>query len=77
MSAYGAEFLRDLDLHVGIEGLETPNVNFTPQGYLFLATEKGAETLQSNSKLQKLVIFILKSNWLTLLNTVSFKKTCN
>lgn len=53
MSAYGAEFLRNLDFHVGIEGSETPNVNFTPQGYLFLATEKGAETLESNSKLQK------------------------
>lgn len=52
MSAFGAEFLRDIDYHLGIEGFEKPNINFTPQGYLFLATEKGAEILENNSKLQ-------------------------
>lgn len=48
MSLYGADFLRDVKGHLG----EDVEVNFTPHGYLTLATEEGAETLQRNSALQ-------------------------
>ncbi len=40
------------------EGLECPDVQFHPNGYLFLATEKGAEQLVANQKLQLWVIYI-------------------
>ncbi|XP_060536227.1 FAD-dependent oxidoreductase domain-containing protein 1-like [Cylas formicarius] len=48
MSLYGAEFIRTLKKRFG------PNaeVNFTPHGYLVLASENGAEQLVNNSKLQ-------------------------
>jgi len=53
MSMYGAEFLRNIHYHLGISGEELPDVQFTPQGYLFLATEKGAHILEENAKIQK------------------------
>lgn len=52
MSLYGAEFLRQLNTHLGIAGEPPLNVNFHPYGYLLLATQKGAETLKTNSQLQ-------------------------
>ncbi|KAJ8916257.1 hypothetical protein NQ315_016397 [Exocentrus adspersus] len=48
MSLYGAEFLRTIKKHFGKEA----EVNFTPHGYLVLASEAGAEQLIDNSKLQ-------------------------
>lgn len=48
MSLYGAEFLKDVKQHLG----EDVDVNFTPHGYLTLATDEGAETMQRNSRLQ-------------------------
>lgn len=48
MSLFGAEFLRDVKSHLG----DDVEVNFTPYGYLTLATEEGADTLQRNSALQ-------------------------
>uniref|UniRef100_A0A1B0DQU4 FAD-dependent oxidoreductase domain-containing protein 1 n=1 Tax=Phlebotomus papatasi TaxID=29031 RepID=A0A1B0DQU4_PHLPP len=48
MSLYGAEFIRNIKEHLG----EDVEVNFTPHGYLMLASEEGAETLDRNSRLQ-------------------------
>ncbi|XP_058452207.1 FAD-dependent oxidoreductase domain-containing protein 1 [Malaya genurostris] len=48
MSLYGADFLRDVKELLG----DDVHVNFTPHGYLMLASEQGAEQLQENSKLQ-------------------------
>lgn len=48
MSLYAADFLRNIKEHLGDE----IDVNFTPHGYLMLASEEGAETLMKNSTLQ-------------------------
>ncbi|XP_054284014.1 FAD-dependent oxidoreductase domain-containing protein 1-like isoform X1 [Macrosteles quadrilineatus] len=53
MSMFGADFLRNIKEYLGIEGQDAPDVQFTPQGYLFLATQKGAHILEENSKIQK------------------------
>ncbi|XP_013097953.2 FAD-dependent oxidoreductase domain-containing protein 1 [Stomoxys calcitrans] len=47
MSLYGADFMRDVKEHLG-----DVELNFTPHGYLVLASEEGAETLMRNSRLQ-------------------------
>lgn len=52
MSLYGAEFLQNINEHLGIPGEPPIDLNFHPYGYLVLATEAGAETLTQNSKLQ-------------------------
>lgn len=48
MSGYAADFLRHAKYYLG----DHVNVNFVPHGYLFLATEEGAEQLERNSTLQ-------------------------
>lgn len=48
MSLYGSDFLRMAKHHLG----DHVNVNFVPDGYLFLATEQSAEQLEKNSMLQ-------------------------
>ena len=52
MSLFGAEFLRKSKKLLSGEGLEGPDVQFHPHGYLFLASEKSAEQLIANHKLQ-------------------------
>lgn len=47
MSLYGADFIREVKGRLG-----DCELNFTPHGYLVLASEEGAETLMRNSKLQ-------------------------
>lgn len=49
MSLYGADFLRNVHQHLDTD----VHVNFTPHGYLMLATEESADTLQANSDLQR------------------------
>lgn len=48
MSLYAADFLRNSKHYLG----DHVNLNFVPHGYLFLATEEGAEQLEKNSTLQ-------------------------
>lgn len=48
MSLYAADFFRNVKYYLG----EHVNLNFVPHGYLFLATEEGAEQLERNSILQ-------------------------
>ncbi|XP_032670917.1 FAD-dependent oxidoreductase domain-containing protein 1-like [Odontomachus brunneus] len=52
MSLYGAEFLRNINEYLSIPYENPIDINFHPYGYLILASEKGAETLVNNSKLQ-------------------------
>lgn len=48
MSLYAAEFMKDIKEHLD----DDVELNFTPHGYLMMASEAGAETLQRNSELQ-------------------------
>lgn len=48
MSLYGSDFIRDIKYHLG----DDVDVQFTPHGYLMLATEETAEVLKRNSRLQ-------------------------
>lgn len=52
MSLFGADFLRNIKKHLTVEGHDPPDICFSPYGYLFLATEKGAAQLEENSTLQ-------------------------
>ena len=52
MSLYGAEFLRKSKKLLKVESEPDVDVQFHPHGYLFLASEKGAQQLQDNYKLQ-------------------------
>lgn len=48
MSLFGADFLQNIKEKLG----DHVDVNFMPYGYLFLASEEGAQQLQENSTLQ-------------------------
>lgn len=48
MSLHAADFFRNVKFYLG----EHVNLNFVPHGYLFLATEESAQTLEQNSILQ-------------------------
>ncbi|GAB6024594.1 hypothetical protein CHUAL_009742 [Chamberlinius hualienensis] len=52
MSMYGYEFLRDVKKHLSVDDMDPPEVNFCPNGYLFLASEAGEEALQENHRTQ-------------------------
>jgi len=52
MSLFGAEFLRSVHKRLAIDGKPAPDPQFQPYGYLFLASELGAATLQENSEMQ-------------------------
>jgi len=52
MSLYGADFLRNASRLLYVHGMEPPDVKFQPHGYLFLASEEGAETMQENHQTQ-------------------------
>ena len=52
MSLYGADFLRNASRLLAVDGLDTPDLKFQPHGYLFLATEEGAEIMQVNHRTQ-------------------------
>lgn len=53
MSLYGAEFIRNIDKHLGIPGDPPIDVQFRPYGYLFMASEEGAQHMIENAKLQR------------------------
>lgn len=48
MSLYAADFMRNVNAMLD----DDVALNFSPHGYLMMATEEGAETLQRNSELQ-------------------------
>lgn len=52
MSLFGAEFLRNINDYLGIEGEPPIDCQFHPYGYLSLAPPETAEILKANSELQ-------------------------
>ncbi|XP_071450604.1 FAD-dependent oxidoreductase domain-containing protein 1-like [Hetaerina americana] len=56
MSLFASDFFRNINENLGINlpgrDFENIDLQFTPYGYLFLATEEGAEQLVKNSRLQ-------------------------
>ncbi|XP_022205180.2 FAD-dependent oxidoreductase domain-containing protein 1 isoform X1 [Nilaparvata lugens] len=52
MSVFGAKFLRNIEDYLEVPNVDIPNVNFTPHGYLFMATEASAQILKENAALQ-------------------------
>ncbi|OXU17326.1 hypothetical protein TSAR_006171 [Trichomalopsis sarcophagae] len=53
MSLFGAEFIRNANEYLGIEGEPVVDLQFHPYGYLSLATEESVDILKRNHKLQK------------------------
>lgn len=52
MSLYGAEFLQNAKKNLTVVHHEPPDVAYTPQGFLRLATEENAEEFMNDHKLQ-------------------------
>ncbi|OQR90414.1 FAD-dependent oxidoreductase domain-containing protein [Achlya hypogyna] len=52
MSQYGLEFLRNAKDNLSVLGCDPVDVNFVENGYLFLASAKGRETLKANHAVQ-------------------------
>ena len=52
MSLFGADFLRAAKKRLYCHESWTPEVDFHPHGYLFLASEEGAETMRENNRTQ-------------------------
>lgn len=53
LSMYSAEFLRNIKQHLSVLDDDPPDIQFQPDGYLFLASEAGAEQMMENHKIQK------------------------
>lgn len=51
-SQFGIEFLRNIHQHLAVDG-DVPDIGLTERGYLYLATEAGAATLQENHATQR------------------------
>lgn len=52
---YGMDFMRRSHELLAVEGLDTPDMQFNPCGYLTLASEEGYEQLRENYEVQKYV----------------------
>lgn len=52
VSQFGIEFLRNIKEHLAVDG-DVPDIGLTERGYLYLATEAGATTLQENHATQR------------------------
>lgn len=52
VSQFGIEFLRNIKQHLAVDG-DVPDIGLTERGYLYLATEAGAATLQENHATQR------------------------
>lgn len=53
LSLDSAEFMRNIRSHLKVEGQDPPDIQFQPSGYVFMATEKSADILEDNVKLQR------------------------
>ncbi|CAH0517754.1 unnamed protein product [Peronospora belbahrii] len=53
MSLYGTEFLRNIGTNMKVDGHDAPDVQFVEGGYMFLASEHGADILHKNYTTQK------------------------
>ncbi|XP_012284664.1 FAD-dependent oxidoreductase domain-containing protein 1 isoform X2 [Orussus abietinus] len=52
MSLFGAEFIRNANEYLNVDKDDPLDLGFHPNGYLFLASEAGAEIMSRNSDLQ-------------------------
>ncbi|MFZ6731233.1 NAD(P)/FAD-dependent oxidoreductase [Undibacterium sp. Ji42W] len=52
MSQFGIAFLRNLHRHLAVDG-ELPELGLSEHGYLYLASDAGADTLRENHEIQK------------------------
>ena len=53
MSMFGADFIRRAKRTLHVHDMDMPDINFQPHGFLFLATEKGAEVLERKHAIQR------------------------
>ncbi|XP_075459421.1 FAD-dependent oxidoreductase domain-containing protein 1 isoform X3 [Ascaphus truei] len=53
MSLFSAQFLRNINEHLGIVNEDAIDIQFNPSGYLFLANEEGAPILEENYIVQR------------------------
>ncbi|CAI5720180.1 unnamed protein product [Peronospora destructor] len=53
MSLYGTENLRNIGTNMKVDGHDAPDVQFVEGGYMFLASEEGADILKQNYVTQK------------------------
>ncbi|KAM5132653.1 FAD-dependent oxidoreductase domain-containing protein 1 [Mantella aurantiaca] len=53
MSIFGAHFLCHINEYLGVINDDPIDIQFNPSGYLFLSSEKGAEILEENYKIQR------------------------
>ncbi|XP_075046556.1 FAD-dependent oxidoreductase domain-containing protein 1-like isoform X8 [Mixophyes fleayi] len=53
MSLFGAHFLQNINEYLDVTDEDPVDIQFNPSGYLFLASEKGAEILQENYRIQR------------------------
>jgi FAD-dependent oxidoreductase domain-containing protein 1 len=51
ISQFGIGFLREIERHLAVDG-DLPDLGLTEKGYLYLATEAGADTLRENHATQ-------------------------
>jgi len=54
MSMFGAKFIREAHRNLSVSGKDPPEINYNPQGYLFLATEEGGATMEEAHRRQRL-----------------------
>lgn len=53
LSLFSAEFLRNINEYLAVVDDPPLDLQFNPSGYLFLASEKGAATMENNVKVQR------------------------
>ncbi|KAH6945253.1 hypothetical protein HPB50_007681 [Hyalomma asiaticum] len=53
LSMFSAEFLRNVKQNLSVLDFDPPDIQFQPHGYLFLASEKGAEQMLKNAEMQQ------------------------
>ncbi|KAM5245510.1 FAD-dependent oxidoreductase domain-containing protein 1 [Ctenodactylus gundi] len=55
LSLFSVDFLRNINEHLGVVNAPPLDLQFNPSGYLLLASEKGATTLENNVQMQRQV----------------------
>ncbi|XP_070582040.1 FAD-dependent oxidoreductase domain-containing protein 1-like isoform X2 [Ptychodera flava] len=53
MGKFGLEFLKNIKEYLTVDDADPPDVQFHRNGYLFLASEEGVDTLQKNVEIQR------------------------
>lgn len=53
LSLYGSEFLKDIGVNMRSKDCDEIDIQFCEGGYMFLASDKGVETLRRNYEVQK------------------------